>query len=185
MTFRSDLFQAVGDWIEEACGLTEAKIQQANQVRSVKLAKPFLTMRLAAFDDPIGTDEVVDVNDAGTQRAVVRAWRRGTMVLSGYGAGADSYLISLAASAKLERTQDRFLAAGLAIRNFGQVLEVGGQVDGLIEQQFSRTLDIEYGMELTTGVEVVEATNYSVTITYVLYDGDPAPWVQTITGNTT
>ena len=42
---------------------------------------------------------------------------------------------------------------------------------------------IEYAIEVTPGTEIIEATNYSILITFIRYEGDPDPLVQTYTGN--
>ena len=101
MSFRSDMLQALGDWIVAATGLVATNLQRANEVRTVAVAKPRMTMALTSYDQPIGTDEVMDYDNSGTQQHLVKGWRSGLVTLSGFGHGSEEWLIELAASAKL------------------------------------------------------------------------------------
>lgn len=138
MTLRNTLIQAVRTWAKDALSLTDEQIvpvMRGSSDKFMRLPLPYLTVNLTSFDTENGVDWVRH-DDTATEH---RGNRFATVRLTGYGEGADDWLIQL--GMLTGQYPEDF---GSLINLSGAVMDVSQPVGEHIEHQYVRDFRLDY-----------------------------------------
>jgi hypothetical protein len=165
-------------WVRDHSGLSEAQVVWAEQA-SVRLATPFITLRLGDLARVGGLDEVRQAYDenaaAGQEVSLTVVGRRElTLSIQCFGEACDSpraILSRVQTALSLETVMAAFEEVGIScfdegtIRNVTLLQETDFEQRALLETRFYVAEEVS---ETTTYIETTEVTNEDTDVTFTI-----------------
>jgi len=180
MTIRDTIAQAARSLVIGLTGLSSGKVILAEQSSTVgpRPAKPYITVKVGAIPE-YGVDEVQDKWTTGTTLVRhQRGYRRASISLNGFGAGADDYLEMVRTGLQLPAAVTVRNSTNVSFANPGTILNLTDMLDTSYEQQFAFDLEAAYIQDNTANLDIAATVTVSGSL---LGDDDPLSIPITVT----
>lgn len=142
-------------------------------------ALPYLTVRILTWDDEVGVDEDVvldDGDDGATWEA--RGRRTSTVALNGYGDGSEAWLVRAHAMLRAPSVKLLLDTAGINVREVGTLQNLSALLDQGTQTRWQRDLEVDYDLVAGDSEAVVPLEEVAIASTY---SGLPGARAETIT----
>lgn len=178
MTTTDYIIQGVRRWLSVAASVPDVAhdVIPAHDTGAVP-AEPYIVVEVLTYDIPVGTDEALQVFEAGTQRHVSRGARRATVTLHAWGDTAAGWIERAHMRLSSPSVRRQLSDDDLAIRAIGglQSLSEGDTV------RYVQDYEVQYLVRTTEDDPITVAQAAEIQTEYVRYDDDPDPLTDTLT----